>query len=212
MFDITGGVGLLDDIYKYGRGASKRLAEAVVRIGDSASRPSFLKEQLLHKNTINYVLNPFADPNLAYNLPYKYSGKSALMPNAHYGDVIDQFFRKVPVGDANLENLPKEIQNYLKANYKGKKVGYKDLGTGYSSVNATDPYSYDVYYIPELNGYNIKEFKDGEYIKVNGREPGYNIASPEVSDDNHKPILDPGGHNVYIGRQGNDFVADSYDI
>lgn len=201
VLDITGGIGFADDIYRYGKGTAKRLAEAVLRIGDGAHAPTLLKEQLLNKNAINYILNPFADSNLAYKLPYRYSGNEVGIDGAHKGDIIDQYLRKVPVS-SNLDKntIPEGLKKYIQNNYKNRDIKYIDLGNlaePYSGVNFSQAYNNDVLNL--LDGQHI--IKGGE-ASVLYKGHGENVV----------PVLDPGGYNAKFIRQGNDLVEEGYDI
>lgn len=217
ILDAAGPFFLIDDYAKIG----KKSAESAVRMGDSAYSGNIFKnwkEQFLNKNTLKYIFDNNADPNLAYNLPFKYSGESAHIRSApaHYGDVVDQFFGKVDVPVTNIDNLPIEIKNYMLKNYKIKngKVKYVDLGNKHGRTDVVDPTNYDSQLFPDLNGYDVKNFKDGHREKVYSKTGNnkFDIKSPEVIDDNWKPVLDPGGHNTYIGRSGDDFITENYDI
>lgn len=193
IFDIAGGIGLVGDTYRYGKGAAKRLAEAVVRIGDVADSPMFIREQLFNKNALNYILNPLADPNLAYRLPYKYSGEAAETIDAHYGDVVDQYFRKVPVkSNFDSSEIHPELAEYIRKNYKGRDVAYVDLG----EVIDVRPYG------------SFGNLKDGERIYSNATSSGLGRGSIF----NYKKVLDPGGYNVFSIRQGDDLKHIGYDI
>lgn len=191
IFDIAGGIGLAGDIYRYGKGAGKRLAESIVRIGDNASKPSYLKEQLLNKDAINYILNPFANPNLAYNLPYKYSGEGTeTIFKSHYGDVVDQYFRKVPVGNTlSKTDVPAGVQHYITTHYPKKDVAFINLG--------------EVKHGP-LAPYDMGFLNDGEVIKM-----GQEAARIHTVDGKG---LDPGGYNYFATRKGGDLVETGYDI
>lgn len=193
IFDIAGGIGAAGDVYRYGKGAAKRLAEAVVRVGDMAANSSYLKQQLLNKNAINYILNPFADPNLAYQLPYKYSGEgpqSEASMHAHYGDVVDQYFRKVSVPNTlSKTDVTPGMKHYIETHYPGRDVAYVDLGELKTRPRVFEP-TYDLL--------------DGETYKG-----GLELATLLTVDGKR---LDPGGFN-YIGtRKGNDLVGTGYDI
>lgn len=193
IFDIAGGIGAAGDVYRYGKGAAKRLAESVVRIGDMAANSSFLKQQLLNKNAINYILNPFADPNLAYQLPYKYSGEgpqSEASMHAHYGDVVDQYFRKVSVPNTlSKTDVTPGMKHYIETHYPGRDVAYVDLGELKTRPIVFEP-TYDLL--------------DGETYKS-----GLELATLLTVDGKR---LDPGGFN-YIGtRKGDDLIGTGYDI
>lgn len=189
VFDIAGGIGLVGDTYRYGKGAAKRLAESVVRIGDSADKLYSIKKQLLDKYTINYILNPFADPNLAYKLPYKYSGEGPEgVRDAHYGDVVDQYFRKVSVPNTlPKKDIPVGMKNYIKTHYPKRDVAYVDLG--------------ELKYRPI--GYSVT-LREGEIFK-----DGLNSAHLMTVDGR---ALDPGGYNYTATRKGNDLLETGYDI
>lgn len=193
VLDIAGGVGFVDDAYRYTKGAGKRLAEAVVRIGDSADSSMFIKDQLFNKNALNYILNPYADPKLAYNLPYKYSGEAAGTTGAHYGDVVDQYFRKVPVrSNFDSSEIHPELAEYIRKNYKGRNVAYVDLG----EVMDIRPYG------------SFGDLADGERIYSNATSSGLGRGSVF----NYKEVLDPGGYNAFSVRQGDDLKHIGYDI
>ena len=193
VLDIAGGASFVDDVYKYGKGAAKRLAESVVRIGDSADSPMFIKEQLFNKNALNYIFNPYADPKLAYNLPYKYSGEAAGTTGSHYGDVVDQYFRKVPVkSNFDSSEIHPELAEYIRKNYKGRDVAYVDLG----EVIDIRPYG------------SFGNLKDGERIYSNAKSSGLGRGSTS----NYKEVLDPGGYNVFSMREGDNLKHIGYDI
>lgn len=193
IFDIAGGIGLVGDTYRYGKGAAKRLAEAVVRIGDVADSPMFVGKQLFNKNAINYILNPYADPNLAYRLPYKYSGENIDTDSAHYGDVVDQYFRKVPVkSNFDSSEIHPELAEYIRKNYKGRDIAYVDLG----EVNHMNPYA------------SFENLKDGERIYSNAKSSG--LVRGALF--NYKNVLDPGGYNAFSIREGDDLKHIGYDI
>lgn len=192
VFDIAGGIGLIGDTYRYGKGAAKRLAESVVRIGDTANNISNIKEQLLNKDAINYILNPFADPNIAYKLPHKYSGESIKGSSyAHHGDVVDQYFRKVNVPNTlSKKDIPVEIKNYIETHYPKRDVAYVDLG--------------EVEYGP-LSLYDDMSFlNDGENVRMG--QTAMNITTVDGR------ALDPGGYNYTATRKGNDLLETGYDI
>lgn len=188
IFDIAGGIGLVGDTYRYGKGAAKRLAEAVVRIGDTADSPMFVKKQLFNKNAINYILNPYADPNLAYKLPYKYSGEDAGTTGAHRGDVVDQYFRKVNVPNTlSKKDISVGMKNYIETYYPKRDVAYVDLG---ELVNR--PIGFSV------------TLRDGEVFK-----DGLSAGFLRTVDGRG---LDPGGYNYTATRKGNDLLETGYDI
>lgn len=189
IFDIAGGIGLAGDVYRYGKGAAKRLAEAVVRIGDQAGKVSYIKNQLLNKDAINYILNPLADPNLAYKLPYKYSGEAPEgVRNAHYGDVIDQYFRKVKVPNTlSKKDISVGMKNYIETYYPKRDVAYVDLGE-----LAKRPINFSV------------TLRDGEIFK-----DGVSAVYLRTVDGR---ALDPGGYNYIATRKGNDLLETGYDI
>lgn len=169
-FDIVGGVGLLRDAYRYGRGVVKRGAEAVLRMGDAAANIPDLKRQFGDKATLDYVFNPFADSGLAYKLPFKYSGESAIqdeVTGAHFGDIVDQYLGKVDVPNATYDTsiLPEYLQKYIAKNYPDKKIPIRDLG------NAGDTWQ------------EVVETAPGAYLS--GDSPG--ILKDGIS------VLDPGG-------------------
>lgn len=169
-FDIVGGIGLLGDAYRYGRGVAKRGAEAVLRMGDAATNIPDLKRQFGDKTTLNYVFNPFADSGLAYKLPFKYSGETAIQDEftgAHFGDIVDQYLGKVDVPYATYDTsvLPGYLQTYIAKNYPNKKVPIRDLG------NAGDTWQ------------EVVEKTPGGYISGD---------SPAILKDG-VPVLDPGG-------------------
>ena len=189
VFDIAGGIGLAGDVYRYGKGAAKRLAESVVRIGDMAGKASYIKQQLLNKDAINYILNPFANPNLAYKLPYKYSGEAPEeVINAHYGDVIDQYFRKVNVPNTlPKKDIPVGMKHYIETHYPKRDVAYVDLGE-----LARRPINYSI------------SLRDGEIFK-----DGLSATYLKTVDGR---ALDPGGYNYTAVRKGNDLLETGYDI
>ena len=189
VFDIAGGIGLVGDTYRYGKGAAKRLAESVVRIGDSADKLYSIKKQLLDKYTINYILNPFADPNLAYKLPYGYSGEAFEgLRKAHYGDVIDQYFRKVSVPNTlPKKDIPVGMKDYIETYYPKKDVAYVDLGE-----LDKRPVDFSV------------TLRDGEIFKDG-------LASAYLRTVDGR-ALDPGGYNYIATRKGNDLLETGYDI
>lgn len=198
IFDIAGGIGLAGDIYRYGKGSAKRLAEAIVRIGDTAHNIHSVKKQLLNKNTLNYVLNPYANPNLAYNLPYRYSGVS-LSTQAYKGDIVDKYFRKVPIGNSLDKNtIPEGLKNYINKHYKNKDVKYIDLGK--------------VDFVGTENMYTpiVIDLKDGQSVLLGEKSSGI-----EMFDEfNHIPrgLLDPGGYNALYSRKGDNLIQEGFDI
>lgn len=101
--DLLGGVGLVGDAARYSKKAYNRLLESLIRIGDDFSpKPiSSTMTQLFSNRAkgLRYIL--FNNPELAYRLPYNYSGQNVLItldPNnpspAHKGDLIDVLFGK----------------------------------------------------------------------------------------------------------------------
>lgn len=201
VFDIAGGVGLAGDLYKYGKGASKRLAEAVLRIGDQAHIPSVVKKQIINKDALNYILNPYANPNLAYNLPYRYSGNS-VGSNAFKGDIIDQYLRKVPVKSTlSVDDVPIFMKDYISKNYPHKDIAYIDLGElakGYSGADFTETFT------PAI--INLTE---GQSFKTGARSTGLYAEDGLFFT---KDVLDPGGYNAIYTRNGDDLIQTGFDI
>lgn len=206
VFDIAGGLGFVDDAYRYTKGAGKRLAEVVFRMGPAIHmNPSkHIKNQFLNKDALNYILNPYANPNLAYNLPLKYSGNfadiSGDVVQPFKGDVIDKFLRKVPVSsNFSHTEVPIELQKYILKNYPNKDIKFIDLGEVYSPIT-----------IPEY----IHTLKDGDFIKAPGSHSRGGLAT--TNWDKYLPkdkyLLDPGGYNKYYSRKGNDLIEHGYDI
>lgn len=201
VFDIAGGIGLAGDLYKYSKGASKRLAEAVLRIGDQAHIPRVVKKQILNKDALNYILNPYANPNLAYNLPYRYSGNS-VGSNASKGDIIDQYLRKVPVKSTlSIDDVPKFMKDYINKNYPNKDIAYIDLGElarGSSGADFTETFT------PA-----IMDLAEGQSFKTGAKSTGLYVEDGLFFT---KDVLDPGGYNAIYTRSGNDLIQTGFDI
>ena len=68
---LTGGIISSALSTPYALSAKKRLAEVILRAGDEAAVGNSLLKQILSKNSLKYIFNPKANPNLAYKLPFK---------------------------------------------------------------------------------------------------------------------------------------------
>ena len=186
-------------VMKYPSGVADRLAEAVLRTGDYARSPYKLKEQLLNKKALTYILNPNAPKSLAYDLPYKYSGEIAnFHKGAHEGDIVDQFLGKAPVPGARYGEIPSIFRKYVKEKYPGKNIPTVNIGEARSN------FSLDKVYGPVHDAIE-------SYAYALPRRFG--ARSGHVADMSGKSVVDPGGFNLYaemIGDKGVKF--DGYDI
>lgn len=190
------------------------------RIKQSAKLISKYKElgniskQFLNKNTLNYIFNPKANPDLAYQMPFKYSGESSafdsnyelLGSSAHKGDVIDQFLGKVQPRKykyVNVDELPESIDGITDFNYKKyfkqfypnlKRVRVVNLGTAKKQYSSSIPIK-------------LSDINTGETVHYVGN-------SPEIrAYFSGKPLLDPGHYHSYVTNLGNNnFFASNYDI
>lgn len=124
----------------YLNGVNKRAQEVLLREGDflkndlknwagdfSKGRFPNPKEEMFatvkqfgNKNSLNYIFNSKADPNLAYKLPYKYSGQEVLAAGeyetenlAHPGDMIDVIIGKSKVLKDPFGNVIGELSTDL---------------------------------------------------------------------------------------------------
>ena len=167
----------------YANAAKKRLAEVIIRAGDEAHNGNKLLQQILNRKSLKYVLNPKADARLAYELPFRYSGETTEFTDAHMGDVVDQFLRKTkPVNEkiVNINSLPEDLKNYFSSHYPNmKEVSVSDLG--YATNNP-----------PLESVYAAKKLMPGEAKIMSGEVGAVRI--------NGKPVLDPGGHMQFIGK------------
>ena len=140
--DLLGGVGLVGDGYRlikpYGKGVLNRTKEAILREGDylkdairnwkgmykerrlpNWDEPMFPTwKQFFNRNTLKYIFNPKADPNLAYQMPYKYSGQQFLDDGAtslaHKDDLIDIVMGKSNVLRDETGNVIGELSSDTK--------------------------------------------------------------------------------------------------
>lgn len=173
-----------------------------------------ISKQFLNKNTLNYIFNPKANPDLAYQMPFKYSGESSAFDDnyvltgssAHKGDVIDQFLGKVQPRKykyVSVNELPESIDGITDFNYKKyfkqfypnlKRVRVVNLGTAKKKYYSEIP--------TKLSSINT-----GETIH-------YVSNSPEIKAYfSGKPMLDPGHYHSYVTNLGNNnFFASNYDI
>ena len=192
----------------YPRGVGNRFAEAVVRSGDLAENPGRLAEQLFDKRTLNYIFNPNADPNLAYSLPYRYSGESAgnFMTGAHRGDIVDQYFGKVKIPSANYDKgiLPENLRNYVLKNYPDKNIGVVELG------NAHAPFKYESgLNQPEMNQYEMQDLVE-KLTNLGPVKTG--VRSGGVHVPRKGQVLDPGGFDFTATKADNGYNIDAWDI
>lgn len=207
-----------------GRNVLKSLKNNKLNIGSrvkqSAKLISKYKElgnvskQFLNKNTLNYIFNPKANPDLAYQMPFKYSGESSVFDSnyelsgssAHKGDVIDQFLGKVQPRKykyVNIDELPESIDGITDFNYKKyfkqfypnlKRVRVVNLGTAKKQYYSNIPVK-------------LSDINTGETVHYVGN-------SPEIrAYFSGKPMLDPGHYHSYVTNLGNNsFSASNYDI
>ena len=165
---------------KYGNGVLDRTAEALIRLGDAAHNPNEVAAQFLNKNTLKYIFNPKAK-NLAYKMPYKYSGQSTELTDAFPGDVVDQFLGKTEVPNAtyDLSILSKGMRDYISKHYPNKKIPIRNLG----EVSSQE-FGIDV--SPEIR----EQFKTGKSINASG--------NGTITDLSGNRLLDAGGFNAVI--------------
>jgi hypothetical protein len=181
-----------DDITKYTSGVKKRTAEAIIRAGDNAES-IYLVRQMSSPKTIKYIFNPKRS-ELAYQLPYRYSGLTAGAHDARPGDVVDIFLGKTTVpNDIAFKDLPLEIQSYLSKNYPGSKIITRRLGNTSTSMSLS-------------KDYGQTSLLPGQSKKLRG---DFNNTRVMI---NGTSMLDPGGYNIYATRLGDDLILDSYDI
>lgn len=174
----------------------KRAAEAVLRLGDNARVPLHLKRQFSDKNTLNYVFNPNADQNLAYNLYGKYSGESAQLAGAHPGDIIDQYLGKAPVPDATYDysELPDFMLKYINDNYPNKAVRIRNLGNAHSDFVVDDKRPGSVLHNLVINGPTRLGANSGAVWKSG------------------QHVVDPGGFNMIMDASGDEANITGWDI
>lgn len=165
---------------KYGNGVLDRTAEALIRLGDAAHTPNEVAAQFLNKNTLKYIFNPKAK-NLAYKMPYKYSGQSTELTDAFPGDVVDQFLGKSPVPNAtyDLSILSKGMRDYISKYYPNKKIPIRNLGEVSSE-------RFSINIEPKIR----EQFKTGKATNVGG--------TGNINDLSGNGLLDAGGFNAVI--------------
>ena len=167
---------------KYGNGVLDRTAEALIRLGDNAHSLNEVGAQFLNKNTLKYIFNPKAK-DLAYKMPYKYSGQSTALTDAFPGDVVDQFLGKIKVPNAtyDLSVLPKGMRDYIYKNYPNKKIPIRNLGKVSKRNFAID-----------IDDELMKQFKTEKTINAGGQGI--------IEDLYGNKLLDAGGFNAIIER------------
>jgi hypothetical protein len=188
--------------------------EALKKVFDSYKDLGHLSKQFLNKNTLRYIFDPKADPNLAYNMPIAYSGEvaGAKAPggrgSAHRGDIIDQFLGKTraPMEErVAIEDLPEDLQKYFREKYpKLKTVRTSDLGT--TSLAPDLEYTYD------SNG----EMAIGEtrkYLDMHASIPGKTWDEPLIDPGHHYNLYTRTGENTYegYGRDVYKYNADDFE-
>lgn len=180
----------LKQLGRYGNGVLDRLAESIVRVGDNADKFDLIG-QLTNKNTIKYILNPKAK-DLAYKMPYKYSGTDASMTHAFPGDVVDQFFGKYPVPDATYDYsvLPKGMQRYIAKNYPNKRIPIRDL------KDIVDLGGGEVGQGIDMRE-TLKDFNYKDEINIGGS------SNALFKKGSMETVLDPGGFNAYLTKGNN---------
>ena len=216
VFDVAGGVGYLKGVGKRGAEAILRMGDAArssgsllrEALGDAnylgktglkkyAHVPKYIKSQrdkwghtsrqLLDRSTLEYIFNPMANPELAYKMPYNYSGDNtdAWQKGRHKYDRIDEFLGKTQpenVEYVNVEDLPANIREWAEDRYPGmKQIRVAHIGKTTDRVSHIDR--------------EIRGMKPGDTIENLRR------SSTGLPDEAGIDMLDPGHHGV-------DLVAD----
>lgn len=215
-FDVAGGVGYLKGVGKRGAEAILRMGDAARSSGSLLREalgdanylgktglkkyihvPKYIKSQrdkwghtsrqLLDRNTLEYIFNPMANPELAYKMPYNYSGDNTdpLQKGRHKYDRIDEFLGKTQpenVEYVNVEDLPANIREWAEDRYPGmKQIRVAHIGKTTDRVSHIDR--------------EIRSMKPGDTIENLRR------SSTGLPDEAGIDMLDPGHHGV-------DLVAD----
>ena len=215
-FDVAGGVGYLKGVGKRGAEAILRMGDAARSSGtlfraalDDANYlgmtglkkyahvPKYIKSQhsmrgntsrqLLDRNTLEYIFNPMANPDLAYQMPLNYSGDNndPWQKGRHKYDRIDEFLGKTQpenVEYVNVEDLPANIREWAEDRYPGmKQIRVAHIGKTTDRVSHIDR--------------EIRSMKPGDTIENLRR------SSTGLPDEAGIDMLDPGHHGV-------DLVAD----
>ena len=203
---MQAGTQAADAAKRYADGLLDRGAEIVLRTGDDAqSLTGNLAEQFGSKKTWRYLLDPKADPNLAYQLPWGYSGETTDLHDAHYGDMIDKFLRKVPIQGASYDQseLPQFLRDYIAKNYPGKKIPIVHLGEARSRFRFDN------------NDASTRLMLENMPVGSSIIPPeGVSSASVKIPDRtiNNGSIVDPGGFRMVVTRTPDGFLLDNWDI
>lgn len=172
-----------------------RVAEALVRQGDSLSNP----REWNVKGMANYILKGKKHPELAYKAG-AYSGEDVISTSTrgameesvasapHKNDVVDAFFGKgYQMSPSNRTDIPKKMQQYIKKNYPGKDIKVFDIG--------------DVD-MPVVNAEDVSRIYDKEFLPLQ-----------QVIMKEGRPIVDVGGYVKGTPKiVGDNVVANNWDI
>lgn len=226
-FDIAGGVGYIRGVGKRGAEAILRMGDEARRAGELWNRafydakslgktglkklthvPKYIKDQyksyghtskqLLDKNTIEYIFNPMANPDLAYQMPYNYSGDYTEFEKKgkHQYDRINEFLGKTQpdnVEYVNVDDLPDGIRKWAKERYPGmKRLRVANIGKSRS-----------------------RPVVDAEIRALGPGDDMANIrrSSTGIMDESRVDMLDPGHHGVdlVVDESGNVY-ATGHDV
>lgn len=177
----------LSDASNLGKTGLKKYTHAIDHVKKMHKDYGHTSKQFLDKNTLNYIFNPFADPSLAYRMPYNYSGVRAgtgdidrLNGKRGVVDRTDDFFGKTDpeeFGWIDKADLPKKYQDWLSSRYP------KATGLRTSKINVTrstgewemphDMRPGEVRHIRTESGGLLGESPDGSGTVFSTLDPGH---------------------------------------
>lgn len=239
--DLLGGVGLVGDNYRmlkpYGKGVVNRAKEAILREGDylkdairnwkgmyterrlpNWDEPMFpTLKQFFNRNTLKYIFNPKADPNLAYQMPYKYSGQQFLddyaTSLAHKDDLIDIVMGKSNVLRDEAGNLIGELTSDTRYIPQETLDQLTEMTDNILVLRPTDNMSQ----IVSSRGFGseplvirnnaIAEGRIGQALPQRGNSPRIKVSKPGEFEGPW--FVDPGhfGYSVWRGPNGYQLIG-----